>query len=231
MSVRVDLHIHTEESVCATFAYDELKAKINSLRLKVVTITDHGSAKTCLKLKKELKETLVVPGIEVTTNEGDFIVFSKDEAYIKSLSRFAGSLERLVRDEETVVIWVHPKIPHRFSWKEPFPERALVEKILSNIDGLEMFNGHLLEMTALGFVMPLYYKNLVDMANNKKVALTAGSDTHDGRAFMKCWTEIESEINSVADFIGAIKARRTKPTFNPKFYGLNPRTLLAGSKP
>lgn len=229
MGVKVDLHIHTEESAFSTFSYDELKAKVNSLRLKVVTITDHGSAKTCLKLKKELKETIVIPGIEVTANEGDFIVFSQDEDYIKFLSRFSGSLEKLSRNEETIVIWVHPKVPHRFSWREPFPEKALVDKILSCVDGLEIFNGHILEMTALGFIMPLYYKNLADMAKSRKIALTAGSDTHDGRAFMKCWTEIQAEINSVADFVNAIRACKTKPNFNARFYGLNPRKLFAGS--
>ena len=229
MGERIDLHIHTEESVCSTFSYSELKERIRALRLHIATATDHGSAKACLKLKREMSDVLIIPGIEVTAQEGDFIVFTADIEYLKTLGAYVGSVKDLRRDEETVVIWAHPRIPHRFPWTEPSPQKELIEKVLPLVDAVEIFNGHILEMTAQGFIMPLYYKNLAEMAESARLALTAGSDTHDGKSFMKCWTEIEAEVKSELDFIAAIRSGKTKPNFDAEFYGLDPRALLNGA--
>jgi len=228
MAERIDLHIHTEESVCSTFGFPDLRERIRSMSLKLATVTDHGTVKACLKLKKELKEVLIIPGIEVTAQEGDFIVFTGDEDYLKSLGAFIGSVKDLRRDESTVVIWAHPRTPHRFLWTEPSPQKSLIDRVLPLVDGLEIFNGHILEMTAQGFIMPLYYKNLAAMAEVGKVALTAGSDTHTGKSFMKCWTEIEVEVKSERDFVNAIRNRKTHPNFDPEFYDLDPQALLNG---
>ncbi len=228
MTERIDLHIHTAESVCATFGVKELEKRIRTLSLRLATVTDHGTVKACLKLKRALKDVLIIPGIEVTAQEGDFIVFTSDEDYLRSLGAFVGSVKDLRRDEQTVVIWAHPRIPHRFAWTEQSPQKSLIDRVLPHVDGLEIFNGHILEMTAQGFIMPLYYKNLLAMSEFASVALTAGSDTHTGRSFMKCWTEIEVDVKSELDFINAVRDRKTSPNFDPEFYGLDPQALLDG---
>ena len=79
---KFDLHVHTNYSKDGISSVEEILTKAKGLGLNGLAITDHDVIDGALKALKLADEfgLIVVPGIEVTTKEGEIIVLG-----IKSL--------------------------------------------------------------------------------------------------------------------------------------------------
>lgn len=76
--VRIDLHIHTCLSPCATLDMTPLKivAEACKKRIEIIAITDHNSVENALAVMESVRkcDLTVIPGIEVTTSEEVHII-------------------------------------------------------------------------------------------------------------------------------------------------------------
>lgn len=218
--IEVDIHLHTDFSSCANLSLDRLVAVCRENARTIVTATDHGSVEACKKLRELLPDRLVVFGIEVTCQEGDFLVFSDDEAYLASLSDYPPTVKELRRDEQTAVIWAHPRVSQRaHSWEAPKLDD--VRQVVPHIDGLEVYNGTMLSLHREGVLSRKYFANLVRIALEYSLAMTGGSDAHDEEMLFHCGTKFPKGTGNSPDFVRAIKERKVMPVYDHRFFGVH----------
>jgi histidinol phosphatase-like PHP family hydrolase len=218
MPLRADLHLHTHLSSCSSFRVEELIARVRETGLRFATVTDHGDAAACAILRDALPEVAIVFGVEVTTQEGDFLIYSTDEEYVRRQGVYAGSVAELRRDERTAIVWAHPRIPQVDGWTSPSPQNPEIDLVLRHVDALEIFNGMMLHLATQGVVRPPYFDNLSYLAERYGVGLTGGSDAHEAESFLSAWTEFEGRIETPADVVRAIKEGRVRPFYDRDHY-------------
>lgn len=213
----IDFHIHLMVySPCSRFDSSELRTMMNDRGLKIVGITDHETINGAQSLKKDVKFT-VLTGMEITTSYGDFLVFSTDMKYLRSLGfdeREEGKiilprkLENINNDENTAIIWAHPHI--RDDKDELFREE--IDFVMNKVDAVELFNAGI--MTAMYIDSEegkKYLRQIKEMAERYNKPCTGSSDSHIGNNFMMAYTEFEDDIQSQKDFVKALKSGRFKP--------------------
>jgi PHP family Zn ribbon phosphoesterase len=90
---KLDLHVHTPESVCysdgGVNASDIVKAAIDA-KLDAIAITDHNSVKGIDNIREAAKNSklLIIPGVELTTRHGHFIVLFEIDTPIAEMNAF-----------------------------------------------------------------------------------------------------------------------------------------------
>ena len=225
--LKLDTHCHSKYSSNSRLSLEFLAAQGRQGSSAVVVCTDHGSMEATARLREVLPEALVIPGIEIEADEGDFLVYSTDADYLRSLEKFHGSVAEIRRDNETAVVWAHPCVTQRVDLSKTEKirscdcgglDREQIAVIMRHIDGLELFNGTLLTLATHGLIRPTYFNNLRYLAKVNNLACTGGSDAHEEEAWCKAWTEFHMPIRSVDDFIAAIKNRKVKPAYDREFF-------------
>jgi len=96
--VRADLHIHSYGSdgsydvTDSAMTPEEIVDTSIAKGLKVISITDHHQTKNCSKAIEYSadKDLLVIPGVEITTNEGHLLIYAES---IKDLEKVIGKLK------------------------------------------------------------------------------------------------------------------------------------------
>jgi PHP family Zn ribbon phosphoesterase len=90
---KLDLHIHTPESVC----YSNGKVKAGDIvqaalaaKLDAIAVTDHNSVKGIDNLRKAARDTelVIIPGVELTTKHGHFIALFEVDTPTDELNNF-----------------------------------------------------------------------------------------------------------------------------------------------
>ena len=223
-SLKLDIHYHSIFSDCSNLNMDEVSNFVNTHHLPLFTMTDHGTTRGCRELEKRCLDTKIVWAVEITAQEGDFLVYSLDEDYVSSLSTFQDSVKCLERNDHTAIIWAHPRIPTRESigWTSPTPQNKKLMEVIKHIDGLEIYNGTMLELTVNSIVQRVYFSNLVRIASkgneNGQLALTGASDAHDSAHFFTAWTRFSEDVKTPEDFIRALKNHQVCPDFDQEIY-------------
>ncbi len=225
-SIQVDIHVHSSFSRCSTLSVDFLVAQAKKCSTPVVLCTDHGDIGAWRQLMKELPDALIIPAIEVEATEGDFLVYSSDAHFIEELTNFDASVSQLTEEENIAVVWAHPCLSQHVDFaklEEKFPDRPLPDAqslagILPYIDGVEFFNGTILDLAASGLVQPTYFKNMNYLAKKHGLACTGGSDAHEQELWQKVWTEFPATLKTAADFVKAIKESKVKPGYDQEHF-------------
>lgn len=164
----------------------------------VACLTNHGDVGDYEEMAALAPEDLVViPGVEISSKEGDFIVFSDEPGYLRSLEALQGLPEMQARPEATAVVWVHPfaGIPGGSGVSDEF-----IRNVARKVDGIEVYNGNWPDEKASILAC--------EIAAAYGLAELGGSDAHQRRALYRCWTEVES-AGSAGDLIEAIKEKAT----------------------
>ena len=90
---KLDLHVHTPESVCyndgETNSGDIVKAAL-AAKLHAIAITDHNSIKGIDKVREAAKDTdlVILPGVELTTKHGHFLALFEVDTPVNKLEKF-----------------------------------------------------------------------------------------------------------------------------------------------
>ncbi|MCB9487283.1 MAG: PHP domain-containing protein [Deltaproteobacteria bacterium] len=227
--------MHSKLSNCSSLTLRFLIQQGQREPAAVLLCTDHGTNEAYSRLSEALPNHLVIPAIEVETEEGDFLVFSDNVEYINSLKDFDGSITDLKSDDHTAIIWAHPCVNQResvepltFAKNGPYrdEDEERIAKIVHKVDAVELFNGTILSLAALGLVNQTYFDNLKLIAKRHHLAVTGGSDAHEEETWGKAWTEFPGPITSIADFILALKERRTRPDYDHDFFSLPEQTQI-----
>jgi hypothetical protein len=187
---------------------------------KLATVTDFTSVDACRELRGLTpSDCLVVMGLEVRVPEGDFLVFSTDEEYLAGLPASLATIRDVRRAEDTAVIWAHPFVDQRAMTYEA-PRLPEVRATVPFIDGLELFNGAMLDLNRQHLLRVGYFRNLIRIASDHGLAMTAGSDAHEPSLLGRCTTSYPDAAKDAAGLIGALKRGEVRPHYDYEFFGV-----------
>ena len=195
--IHADLHIHT---VYSSDSLIQPKSLVDMLMahsfVKVAAITDHDSVRGCkatIELAEAYPDILIIPGVEISTTEGDLLVLGTEELPPKPWT--PETVVDYSKSVGAITIVAHP-----------FREYGMGDLARKyNVDAIEVLNG-----------------NSTVTANNEAKVLaksmglpgTAGSDAHQVSELFSVNAKIEADLNveSVLKAIkkGSISAQLTK---------------------
>jgi predicted metal-dependent phosphoesterase TrpH len=185
--IKADLHIHTtysDDSTVTPKALVEKLAAHNSV--KAAAVTDHDTVnglKETRKLAAAYPDILIIPGVEISTPEGDMLVLGAEETPPKPWT--VQNIVDFAHDNNYVSVVAHP-----------YREYGMGDAARNyKVDAIEVING---EST------PHANKQAHDLAKTMKLPGTAGSDAHTPSEPLTVYTEIQADLN-VDEILKAIK--------------------------
>jgi predicted metal-dependent phosphoesterase TrpH len=190
MRINIDLHVHTKYSKCAILNPAEIEPLALKRGLDAVAITDHNTIDGALEVKNHAKRIKVIIGEEIKTTKGEIIgyflnkqipPFLTPEETIKEIKRQGGLVS----------------VPHPFDrLRSSRLETKTLEKILPNIDMIEIFNSRDI-LTGQDF-------GLIEKACQMGTIPVAASDAHLSVEVGKSYISIE-DFETAEDFLENIK--------------------------
>lgn len=175
-----------------------LKA-IASFGLRAACITNHGDMGDFETMSAGAPPgVVIIPGVEISSESGDFIVFSTDLDFLGSLDAVQELPVPGGRPPETAVVWAHP---FAGSAGGRGPNDEYVKQVADRVDGIEVFNGNWPDAEAS--------RRAREIAGRYDLAELGGSDAHRRELLYRCWTEV-GEIDGPAALISAIRDRATR---------------------
>ncbi len=198
-----DLHLHTIYSYDGTASLPAVLTRAKQLGLDVIAITDHDEIAGALKATEiaPMYGVEVIPGIEITTAEGDLLALFIREKVAAGLSLVETVLK--VRELGGVCIAPHPmaggmgmKSLNAMSILKALRNRKVAETLI----GIETYNGTSIDRVSNHSASLL--------SNRLKLARTGSSDAHILETIGFGATEFEGK--TAADLLTALKNRTTK---------------------
>jgi len=201
--MKFDHHLHTEKhSPDSRIDPDELIAHALRIGLDGVVITEHDyqwEDDELSELAARAAPLRVFSGVEVSAQEGHFLVYglpSLDEV-------FAGitlaELVLIVRRHEAAIVAAHP-----FRWEQPFHQIVAAHGPV--FDALEMVSNNVTRET----------RALAEsVLRTHPMGATGSSDAHEIATLGCYFTEFDRPINSLADFVAALRAGAFRPRHRP----------------
>lgn len=202
----IDLHTHTRFGSSCSYMYpDEMARQAKRLGLDGVCITEHNHSWSVADLHTLSEECgiMVLGGVEVATDLGEFMVFG---VYQTSWSiPTAEELRRLVDEAGGVMIAAHPFRDVTSSYSDSSSEAVIEEfshrRVFSLVDAVEVFNGRSTRReTNFGY----------EVLRRVGLKGTGGSDAHAVHAVGECVTVFDNSISNEAELIAELKAGRFK---------------------
>ncbi|KPV63351.1 MAG: hypothetical protein AOA65_1359 [Candidatus Bathyarchaeota archaeon BA1] len=185
--IRIDLHIHTKYSGDATInpklIVEQLYAHPS---IKGAAITDHDTFQGyyhAQKLATAYKDILIIPGVEVSTQQGHVTVLGIEEEPAHSST--VEDVTDFARERAGIIV-----IPH------PYREMGVGDLVRGmGADAVEVFNPR-----------STYGENrrAERVARELGLPMVAGSDAHKPGQMWTAYTEVDAELN-VNDALNAIK--------------------------
>ncbi|MHB9053189.1 MAG: PHP-associated domain-containing protein [Thermoleophilia bacterium] len=198
--MRIDTHVHTSPgSRCSSMAKEAFLRESARHGLEAVCLTNHGNLADYDDIASVATFALrVIPGVEISSPAGDFLIYSADLDFLRGLKAVQSLPGRMQRPEMTVVVWAHP-----FAGNGGGANAAedYYARIAPQVDGIEVYNGNWPDDTASALARRI--------ADEFSLAELGGSDAHRNEQLMRCWTEVEGEIDGVIDFVTAVLERGT----------------------
>jgi len=203
----IDLHVHTcPASACSSLEPEELIIEAKRIGLDGVCLTEHDRLwlPEDLRRLRERHDFLVLGGIEITSMDGDILVFGLEEE-----PGGIPSLERLRQEVDSVggiMLVSHPFRGAFIAGKEfAIPglgltvEEACKEPVFQWVDGMEVLNGENSD-SENEFALQVCQR-----LNTRGVG---GSDAHKVEEVGRCVTRFLREIRDERDLIEELKAGR-----------------------
>jgi predicted metal-dependent phosphoesterase TrpH len=168
-----DLHIHTNHSYDGTATVPDVLRKAKQLGLDVIAITDHDEITGALEAMRVATHfgVEVIPGIEITTAEGDLLAFFITEKVTPGLSLIDTVLK--VRELGGVCVAAHPmsgglgmKSLSAYSIIKALRNPQVAQTLI----GIETYNGTAIDRISNHSVRIL--------ASRLHIAQTGSSDAH-----------------------------------------------------
>lgn len=185
MHINVDLHVHTTYSKDSLITPKDLIYYAKKRGLNAVAVTDHNYLEGAYKIAKET-EFLVIPGMEVSSEDGHIVALNVKELIPRGLSAVE-TVER-IHKADGVAIACHPYASFK---------GCLREKICSTFDAIEVINAR-----AIPFKRSV--KRAEEKAKSMSLPRVAGTDAHYGPQIGYGYTVIEAPELSVEAVLKAI---------------------------
>jgi len=185
--IQADLHVHTTYSSDSAINPRTLVEQLVTHNfIKVAAVTDHDTVKGCgvtRQLASAYPDILVIPGVEISTPQGDIIILGSDEMppqpwTVENIIDFA-------RERDYVSVVAHP-----------YREYGMGDLAKNyKVDAIEVLNGG---------SSPSANKAAQDLAKLMGLPGTAGSDAHQPSELCTVYTEVKASMNT-EDILKAIK--------------------------
>ncbi len=205
----IDLHNHTSRySDDSLLSPEELVEGAKKAGLDGISITEHDyfwDPKDLLELSRRM-DFLVIPGVEITTEEGHLLVFGLEE-YVFGMHR-ARFVKEKVDKRGGAIIAAHP---YRRQFKPEYNDAASYEQsvqkacrnpIFAVADGVEVLNGRGSDRENA------FAREVTRRLNLKGIAT---SDAHQNHDIGKYATRFEGKISGLEDLIRELKDGRFRP--------------------
>jgi predicted metal-dependent phosphoesterase TrpH len=174
---------------------------IQALGLDVACLTNHGDLDDYLEMKRLSPPGLsLVPGVEISSPEGDFLLFSPDTDFLSGLEPSQQLPPRRYRPHGTAVVWAHPFAGIRGGLDAGHHH---VRRVAAQVDGIEVFNGNWPDDAAS--------VSAVEAAERYGLAQLGGSDSHRREQLLRCWTGVDGSVRDGAGLAKAVLEHRTVP--------------------
>jgi len=190
--IHVDLHLHTRFSGDASI---NPKQVVDALyahpTIKGVAITDHDALEGYFQVRKlaaAYEDLVIIPGVEVSTKQGDIILLGIEEkpAYKSTLD----SVVDFALERAALILIPHPYRVHGIG--------DAAEK--TPADAVEIMNP---------WATPRENKLADNLAKARNLPGVAGSDAHKPDQMWTAYTEADAEPD-VCSVLNGIKKRRVK---------------------
>ena len=211
----IDIHTHTyPTSIDSQLSAEELIKESKRLGLDGICITDHDGFwdhEEVFELSRE-HDYLVLPGCEVTTEEGHLLVYGLSK-YIFGMHR-ASVVKQMVDEAGGVMVVAHP---YRRVYREnadkddasydEMLDRAARNEVFGKVNAVEVLNSRGSEQ-----------ENAFSLEIARRFGLkgTGASDAHKLADIGTFATEFERPIRCLEEFIQEIKAGRFSPVVMSK---------------
>ncbi len=198
-----DLHMHTIHSYDGTATVPAVLRRAKEIGLDVIAITDHDEISGALEAMKlaSYYGVEVIPGIEITTAEGDLLALFITEKVSAGLPLIETVLK--VRELGGICIAPHPmaggmgmKSLNAVSITKALRNKEVAETLI----GIEAYNGTAIDR------MSNHYAHL--LANSLGISQTGSSDAHVLEAIGIGATEFQGK--TAADLRSALRSGETK---------------------
>ncbi len=198
-----DLHLHTIYSYDGTASLSAVLSRAKQLGLDVIAITDHDEIAGALKAM-ELAPNYgveVIPGIEITTADGDLLAFFITEKVDAGLSL----IETVLRVHELGGVCVAPHPMAGGMGMKSLSARTILKalrnpQVAETLIGIEVYNASALDRISNHYAFIL--------ACQLDITQTGSSDAHIVDTIGFGATEFDGK--SAADLLTALKNGRTK---------------------
>lgn len=185
--IQADLHIHTVYSpdsvVQPKTLVDQLVA--HSF-IKVAAVTDHDSVRGCkatVELASAYPDILIIPGVEISTPQGDMVILGTDELPPRPWTPEV--VVDYAKSVDAVSIVAHP-----------YREYGMGDLARNyKIDAIEVLNGGSLAAAN---------NQAKDLAKSMGLPGTAGSDAHQMSELFSVYNQIDASLE-IASVLKAIK--------------------------
>lgn len=198
-----DLHLHTIHSYDGTASLPAVLSRAKQLGLDVIAITDHDEIAGALKAMEiaSIYGVEVIPGIEITTADGDLLAYFIAEKVDAGLSL----IETVLRVRELGGVCIAPHPMAGGMGMKSLSARTILKAlrdplVAETLLGIETYNA-----TALDRVSNHYARIL---ANQLDIAQVGNSDAHVVDAIGLGATEFEG--SHTADLLIALRNGTTK---------------------
>ena len=205
----IDLHTHTHPlSHDSLLSPDQLIEAAKGANLDAVCLTEHDFFWDHAEVQALSKRHnfLIIPGIEVNTEDGHIVVFGLDR-FVYGMHRMH-ELARMTEAAGAVMIAAHPyrrqlpwQLRHDGDWTEAV-ERAAANPAFAHVVAVETQNGR-------GSDRENAFA--AELAARLKLPGTAASDAHERADVGRVATEFDGKITGLEDLIRELKAFRFKP--------------------
>lgn len=194
----IDTHLHTAEySYDSVLPVEEAIGRALDIGLDGICVTDHeslGILETAEELTRRF-DLLVIPGVEILTEEGDFLAFGLNR--LPPLPIGARELHGLLRKRGGFAVAAHPYRDngrgagdHLFGLPEPF--------------GVEVYNGRTRERHNL------QARETAGLLGAPKLG---GSDAHTASEVGRFATAFPEGVRDLDTFIAALRKGEAAPLF------------------
>ena len=205
----IDLHTHTHPlSHDSLLSPDELIEAAKAARLDGVCLTEHDFFwdPTEVAALRKRHNFLVIPGIEVNTEDGHIVVFGLDR-FVYGMHR-VHELARLAQTAGAVMIAAHPyrrqlpfELRHEGDWTQAL-ERAVANPAVAHVTAIETQNGR-------GTDRENAFST--EVAARLNLPNTGSSDAHERKDIGRAATQLDRKITNLEGLITELRAGRVKP--------------------
>lgn len=193
MQIRADLHVHTIYSSDSLITPKELIYYSKKNGLNAVAVTDHNYLDGAVKIVKETKDFLVIPGMEVSSSEGHIVALNINELIPKGLT--AVETVKRIHEAGGVAVACHPYV---------FFKGCLNNAVCREFDAIEVIN-------ARAFPFGRSVNKAMEAAEKYDLSRVAGTDAHYGPQIGYGYTTIDVEEPTVEAIAKAIVEGKCQP--------------------